>query len=311
MVKTIAVRFPTDLQGLTGRECPNQDCCKYFKVKFGTGLPTSQCVCPYCRHTGEQNEFFTKEQIEYAESVAAKEFLGPLLRDLDRSFKRLEDSTRGGMIQIKVSSKTVHFPLKHYQERHLETQVTCDSCGLEFAIYGVFATCPDCGRPNATLIFAKSIEVAKKRLDLIESLDETDSELKEAILTDALSGGISCFDAFGKALRSSYPNLLPEDPRNLFQNLNALSQALQKSLSQSLADIVGENEAVSLNLFFQIRHICEHNMGVVDDDFVKKVPKSQHLKGRKYPLDKNAIKGFLDLLYQLGKEIEIRLSKPE
>ena len=36
-----------------------------------------------------------------------------------------------------------------YIEKQLETAGTCDQCSLEFAVYGVFASCPDCGQLNA------------------------------------------------------------------------------------------------------------------------------------------------------------------
>ena len=307
MDKKITVSFPTDENGFTGRECPK--CGKYFKVKFGTGLPTSTCICPYCEHKSDHQDFFTKEQIEYAKSVALKEVLDPELAKLEKSFKNLEHATRGGFIQIKVKTKGMLLRLKRYQERELETHVMCDSCGLEFAVYGVFANCPDCGRLNALVVFSKSIEVSRKQLSLIESIADLESELKEAIFRDSISGGISAFDAFGKALRKSYPSILPNKPKNLFQNLKALSKMLQQHLSLSLGDIIGKKEAEILNRLFQVRHIYEHNMGVIDDDFVKKVPNNHHLKGRKYPLDKSEIQNFLDILGETGKRIEENLEK--
>ena len=40
--------------------------------------------------------------------------------------------------------------------------------GLHFAVYGVFATCPDCTGMNATAVFHKSMEAARRRLSLLE-----------------------------------------------------------------------------------------------------------------------------------------------
>jgi len=148
----------------------------------------------------------------------------------------------------------MRFPLEYYQEKEVETYVTCDNCGLEFAIYGVFANCPDCGKLNALIIFRKSIEVASKRLHLLDSIKD-DVELQEAILDDALSGGVSAFDAFGKALQSCYPNIFPQRPRNLFQNLKALSDVLSKSRGKSLPDIIGQEKFEFLFKMFQVRHI--------------------------------------------------------
>ena len=306
MDMSVKVNLSPDEQGFTGRECPK--CYKYFKVKFGTGLPTSICHCPYCGYTGDHNEFFTKDQIEYAKSMALKEVMDqviePELGKLERSFKELERATRGGFIQIKVKTQRspVRLSLKYYQEKELETYVTCDNCGLEFAIYGVFANCPDCDMLNASVIFRKSIEVAHKRIHLLDSIKD-EAELQEAILEDALSGGVSSFDALGKVLQSRYSTIFPEKPKNLFQNLTALSDALSKSVGKSLSDIIGKEDFEFLFKMFQVRHIYEHNMGVIDDDFVRKVPNLGYLKGRKYPLEQDEIEKALALILETGNKI--------
>jgi hypothetical protein len=71
MGSQVSVSIPTDERGLLGRECPVPECLGYFKVKSGTGLtgPGLQCHCPYCGHVADPNSFWTKEQIEYAQSV--------------------------------------------------------------------------------------------------------------------------------------------------------------------------------------------------------------------------------------------------
>lgn len=298
MNKKIPISFPTDEHGLTGRECPS--CNAYFKVKFGTGMPISHCICPYCGEKSDHNQFFTQDQIQYIQSVAVREGLGPELKKLERSFKELERSTRGGFIQFKVKTSGFNFPLKYYQENELETHITCDNCGLGFAVFGVFASCPDCAQLNALVIFNKSIDVARKRLILIGSVDKSDFSLKEAILEDALSGGISTFDGLGKALRNKYPEKLAARPRNLFQNVVALSDCLTSTCGKSLEDLIGKSKYEFLTKWFQVRHIYEHNMGVVDDDFVKKVPGSNHLKGKKFPLDRSEIEKFLNGLNKTG-----------
>jgi len=301
MERKIRVTFPTDEHGLTGRECPS--CKRYFKVKFGTGLPTSHCICPYCGERANHDQFFTEAQIEYAKSVAVKEAIGPSLRELENTLKDLERSTRGGFIQFKVKTTGFNFPLKYYQEKELETHVVCDNCGLECAIYGVFANCPDCGRLNALTIFSKSIEVARKRIKLIDNLEPNQKDLKEAILEDALSGGISAFDAFGKAIRAKHPDKLPPRPKNLFQNILELSNSLTKTIGKSLADLIGKESFMFLVKMFQIRHIYEHNMGVIDDDFIKIMSDMIHLKGRKYPLERKEIEKFLEEIERSGNAL--------
>ena len=43
-------------------------------------------------------------------------------------------------------------PIRYYVEDQTETLLTCESCTLTSAIYGVFAFCPDCGSHNSLQI---------------------------------------------------------------------------------------------------------------------------------------------------------------
>src|SRR5688572_14551152 len=80
----VAVSIPTDEHGYWGRECPVPACEGYFKVKPGTGLVGEDlpCYCPYCGHSASSNEFWTRAQIEYAESVALQQFTDAIRKDL-------------------------------------------------------------------------------------------------------------------------------------------------------------------------------------------------------------------------------------
>jgi hypothetical protein len=73
---TMSISIPSDEDGRTARECPNDDCSPgYFKVKKGTGITEGQetAFCPYCRHESEPNDFATKEQVCYAKDLVLRE----------------------------------------------------------------------------------------------------------------------------------------------------------------------------------------------------------------------------------------------
>ena len=55
MDNTMKIVFPTDEDGIRGRECPN--CGNYFKVKVITKVPTTDNMCPYCGHKGSELDF--------------------------------------------------------------------------------------------------------------------------------------------------------------------------------------------------------------------------------------------------------------
>lgn len=300
------IDIPTDDHGMVGRECP--ECEAYFKLKPGTGLQDIETTaCPYCGHQADSSDFTTQAQIDYAISVATKKILGPEIRKLQRSFKRLERSTRGSLIQIKVSTSPISFPIKYYIEDELETAVKCDYCDLEFAIFGVFALCPDCLRPNSMSMFLKSIEVISKRLLLIENIPPEESDMRDGVIVDSISACVSTFDSLGKRLRSEYPEMLPSRPRNLFQNLNALEEALESSIGFDLENHLGAEKHGHLRYMFQVRHIWNHNFGEADEDFIEKTGSDPSLLGLKIVPDYDLVELLIEIVKQVGVDVRKKL----
>lgn len=193
-LRTFQISLPADASGLTGRECPSRACLGYFKIQFGTGLtePGLPCHCPYCGHCAPQSEFFTQDQIQYATSVVGNQVLGEVVRELKKS----EFSIQGPLgLQIGMKVEGRPSPVRHYREKRLETEVVCENCTLRYAIYGVFAFCPDCGVHNSLQILTANLEIVEKQVQLAASVD---AKLSETIVSDALENAVSCFDAFGR-----------------------------------------------------------------------------------------------------------------
>ena len=302
----VSVTIPLDENGMMGREC--LECEQYFKLKPGTGLETDHCHCPYCDYEGNADTFWTQAQLEYAQSIAMQQafnkIVKPQLDKLTNSFKQLERSSRNSLIQFKVKTtgNNISFPIKYYSESELETNLTCDNCGLDFAIYGVFSNCPDCNKSNAFLIYEKSIEVIKKKLEIF-SKPEIPDEIIEISLSSILTSAISSFDGLGKELRNKKPDHYPSKPRNLFQNIYVLNDKMNNFISDNHSDYN------ALIKYFQIRHIFEHNMGVVDSDCVNKVPELSNLTGRKYKLTISELDVFIKLMSELGSIIKENYNK--
>jgi hypothetical protein len=303
---TVAVTLPTDDEGMLGRECP--ECGKYFKVKPGTGLDISTCTCPYCEYATDAGEFLTEAQLEYVTSLAGREVLGPWLAELERSLRELERETRRSLIQIKVTTRGFDVPIEYYTEKDLETTVECDSCALVFAIYGVFASCPHCARPITMSMFRKSLEVTRKRLSVLENIPAQEPELREALLADTLCGGVATFDSLGKRLRGEFPSVFPARPRNLFQNLDALAQALERSISVELKELIGEDDYSKVDYMFQVRHIWTHNFGEADEGFARKTKSDPSVIGTKIVPSAGEVGEFLALVERLGLALRDKLT---
>ncbi len=54
---------------------------------------------------------------------------------------------------------------------------------------------------------------------------------------------------------------------------------------------------------FQVRHIYEHNAGVIDSDFITHLPAYASQLGRKFELKKDDVNMFIMLMRKLGDEI--------
>ena len=189
---SISISIPADGDRFTGRECPQQDCEGYFKIELGTSLKGDDlpCHCPYCGHAAGHDHFWTKEQIEYARSVAMRRITDAIHEDL----KKLEfDHKPTGAFGIGLSLKIQpgrQPPIHYFRERQLETDVVCTNCTLRYSVYGVFAFCPDCGQHNSIQILEKSLEVVSKMLEMATSEEKVLAEkLIENALEDCVSTG--------------------------------------------------------------------------------------------------------------------------
>jgi hypothetical protein len=291
----ISVSIRADKDGYLGRECPNPDCEEYFKVTPGTGVQgPAPCHCPYCGHTGESNTFWTREQIEYARSVAKQKIVEAVRQDLKAmEFEHKPKGPFGIGISMKLQPGAP-VPIRWYREKRLETEIVCDQCTLRYAIYGVFAWCPDCGIHNSLQILGKNLDVAKKKLALAETVE---AELVEALVADALAGVVSTFDGFGRELCSE------GESKVSFQSLEGGRKRVQQRFGFDMAGCVSEEEWVSARRSFQKRHLLAHKMGVIDDEYVEKAGDPTAVVGRKISLTADEVSQLIEVMTRLGTRL--------
>lgn len=302
----ISVSIPKDDDGFMGRECPEPKCEGYFKIKPGTGLTGEglPCHCPYCGHTGPMTEFWTKEQIEYAKSVAFRQLSDALVRDL----KQLEfdHKPRGGFgigISMKLKPGTPP-PIRHYREKGLETHVTCAKCTLEYAVYGVFAYCPDCGIHNSLQTLQKNLALARKQLAVAGA--QTDSEFQRYLIEDALENCVSAFDGFARerARAFSARALRPADAESLrFQNLRRSDVRLKAVYGIDLQTGTSPADWDFAHLCFMKRHVLAHAAGVIDQEYLDETKEGGHLLGRRVAVSAPDVERFGGIIEDFGTRL--------
>lgn len=289
------------MEGYTGRECPNPNCEGYFKIVFGTGFPSAtQCYCPYCGHAADQSEFATTDQNEYAKSVFIRKVTEALAKDL----KSLEfDIKPRGPFGIGVSMKVKADPpppIHRYRERQLETHVECHNCTLKYAVYGVFAFCPNCGQHNSDQVLERNLEVVSRMLDMAAGRDV---EVAAKLVENALEDCISAFDGFGRELCRVYARKSSNPSRAekvSFQNLEGARRNVQELFGADVASALTADEWKAAAVGFQKRHLFAHRMGVIDADYVQKTGDLKAVVGRKVGLGAEEVRSLVKIVAGLA-----------
>ncbi len=281
-LRNFSVSIETDPDGYRGRECPI--CEKYFKVRPGTGLKDIPlCYCPYCSHHGDHDTFWTKEQIEYAQSVAVSQLFGELLDEL-RSIERRPDPNAFLSIGISVSGEST--PIAYYSERDLEERVSCANCALDYTIYGAFGICPDCGIHNSKQIVHANFDLSLRLVELSLSADPV---IAAKLVENALEDVISAFDGFGREYCGRLGHKVS------FQNIDGAREKLLHIANVDIATMMEANDWQFVREQFQKRHIIAHRMGVIDEEFVRKTG-SQLEIGRKVAIIGDDVRKLIDAL---------------
>jgi hypothetical protein len=297
------IPIPKDEDGFLGRECPQVDCEGYFKIKPGTGLKGSglPCNCPYCGHADPHDRFWTKEQIEYARSVAFRQITNALRADL----KSLEfDIKPKGPFGIGISMKLQPgrpIPIRHYREKALETNVTCDNCTLEYAVFGVFGFCPDCRQHNSLTILARNLTLTRKQLALAHTL--ADPAFRQHMVEDALENCVSAFDGFAREA-CKVRNTKSSDPARAesmsFQNLERAANRLHTLFGVDFETAAGAADWALARLNFMRRHLIAHRSGVVDQQYLAESGEPPVLLGRRIVVDAAQVAHLADAVERLG-----------
>ena len=303
-----SIPIPADDKGYLGRECP--ECERYFKITLGTGLTGEDlpCRCPYCGHAAPQDQFFTKAQIEYAQSVVISKVTGAFIKDLKTlEFNHRPTGPFGIGISMKVEGRPQ--PIRHYSELELEEEVICDHCTLRYTVFGTFAFCPDCGQHNSLQILEKNLAVARKQLDLAATVD---GDLSSQLVADALENGVSAFDGFGREACRVFSPKVSDSAKATTISFQNLASAHKNVFALFGVDLTAALNAADWSFAcrcFQKRHLLAHKMGIVDDAYIKATGDGSATVGRKVSVPPEEVVALLTAIRTLGAYLTTELAK--
>jgi uncharacterized Zn-finger protein len=138
---TFNISIPTD-NGFIGRACNNSECGQYFKI-FAASRKNLM-YCPYCGSEFHESELHTEDQVEYLTEAAKAEALAHVQSDLQNMLKKTFGTTSAKKSGISFKPGTISKKVvtPRYEERKVDSELECPSCGTKFQVYGVFGYCP-------------------------------------------------------------------------------------------------------------------------------------------------------------------------
>ena len=304
------VPLPPSSDGYLGRQC--SACDEYFKLMVGTGLQDNEnCYCPYCGFHEHYSDFHTKSQIDYATSLVLDQFTADITADLNRiahNFNR-QFKRNQGLFSLSMEVKNSPTFIQYPADLKLETYIECPGCALKYAVYGVYAYCPDCGLHNAFQTLENNLDISRKLLELSSSAG---TSLVDTLIGKALSDVVSSFDGFGReiCLKYSSGSADPHQAERIrFQNLEGAQRNVIDCFGFDLAAQLNQDDWQLAIRCFQKRHLLEHRSGVVDKEYLAKVKDPSARVGRKVRLSENEVRQLITVVRSLGSRIFSEMEK--
>lgn len=128
----IPMKILSDEKGYLDRQCPNENCLFEFKVNmqdWEDKVSDDEVYCPLCGHVAPSDSWYTYEQLDAMEEIAADWARSYILGEIDKMFGNLARSTRNNKY-IKITYKRnrpvtfVNNPIGAKEEWTLD--ITCD-----------------------------------------------------------------------------------------------------------------------------------------------------------------------------------------
>ncbi len=303
----MVIRVPFE-DGYIGCQCPSSDCNGYFKEQLGTGIEGNpECHCPYCGYVAASDEFVADDTHDYLGSFVGRHLHSVLLDEFKKSEFDVRSSGPFGIsVSLKVDSTLP--PIPRFRARDLETVVVCVNCSLRYAVYGVFAYCPDCGMHNSLQILDTNLELAEKMAALAQNFDP---ELSTKLIEDALENEVSAFDSFGRetvrvhCTKATHPDRVQNVS---FQNLPGAQTNVQQYFGINIGEGLAAGDWDFAVRCFQKRNLLAHKEGVVDNDYVRRVHDPQAIVGRKVGISSDEVYRLAAVLKDLGRYLIEQLS---
>ncbi len=312
-ILTAKVSVPPQEDGFFGRACP--ECERFFKLREDqwVALPNGAVTtCPYCGHeSADPGDFTTPQQEERAMSALmslAEQYAHQASRDVFRDLEtpRLRPGQSGVEFRVSDSPLPPVRSVATYVEEKVRRAITCDNCHSEYAVYGATAFCPVCGPRAATSTVLEAVECARRALAIEDAFPDDLREQARAdgifdkAASDAVKESVTLFEVFARdqfsARVANHEQIVKQRGRGVFQRLDDIDAIFGQHCGTTISSLVASDVWLRLQTVFQQRHVLVHRQGIVDDEYVQRVPQARQQVGQRLVLDRADAEQVLDAL---------------
>ena len=313
---SIPVTLHSDEKGYFDRECPNEDCLYTFKIlmkDWEEKVSDDEVHCPLCGHVDTSDKWWTQDQLEKMQEIAASWAMNYIQGELDKSFKKLARSTRHNKyyrITYKPGRRVTFINNPIGQREEWETEICCEKCGTHYSVIGSAYFCPCCGFNSAVNSFNDSLDSIEKMLESLREMkamltDKYNADSAETMCRSMLESSIGdMVSAFQKFASCKYDELSGKTSRvNDFQIVEKGSQLFEAETGKKYSDWLSAGELAFMELMFQRRHLLEHNNGMVDQRYLNKSGDTSYSLGQRIIVKEADAHSLLSILRKLGSSI--------
>lgn len=245
----------------------------------------------------------------------AEQYAHQTIRDVFRGLEtpRLRPGQSG--IEVRVNDGPLP-PIRSvttYVEDKVRRTITCDNCHSDYGVYGATAFCPICGPRAALSTVLEAIERGRRALALEDVLRDDLREQARAdgifdkAATDAVKDSVTLFEVFARdQFTSRVPGHAPivkQEGRGIFQRLDDTDALFATHVGTAISALLPKDCWERLQTVFQQRHVLVHRQGIVDDDYLKRVPNARQKVGQRLVLTRQDAEHALDAVEAVVRAI--------
>ena len=309
----IPITLLSDEKGYIDRECPNENCLYTFKIHmedWKEKVSDEEVHCPMCGHVDISDKWWTQDQLESMQEIAASYAMSLISDELDKAFGSLARSTRHNKY-VKITYKPgrrITFENNPIgQSEEWETDITCEECGTRYSVIGSAYFCPCCGHNSAASAFDESMDSIEKMLASLPEMKQMlttayGRDKAETMCRGLLESSIGdIVSAFQKYAACRYDKLTGKTSRvNDFQIVDKGSQLFKDATGKGYDEWLSDKELREMNLLFQRRHLIEHNNGMVDQKYIDKSGDRSYVPGQRLVVKESDALTLLAIIKKLG-----------